>query len=613
MGHYLKKNESNEMPTHVLAFDTEAYVYDSIHEFRLGTAVYLRKTSTGWNQKDYIFNTIEEFYNIIDCHLHDKTILYVVAHNMKYDYRLTDLDKYLESRNFIIEQFVISEQFIICASRENNQKIYFIDTMNWFPHVSLKVLGHAFGLEKMEIPDNDFIHVTNEVLTPYYLNDSKIVALVVISFIEFITKYDLGNFNLTIAGQAFNAFRHRFMNEKSILLHGNQSVYDLEILSYRGGRCDIFKQGKFENIYKLDVNSMYPYIMKNYKFPTILLSQGIIKGNGLSNEDINDIYDDSKFVLANCDIEIAEPAIALKREKLIFPIGKIKSIPLTSPELKYVYEHGRIKNINEIVVYESNDIFSHYVDFFYDIKCNSENPIREMSKRFLNALYGRFAMKEFGRIDEITEINFIKEIEDTFKLTGEEQYYYYDSINDVRIKIMRIGNKIYSIKPKQNKQSKQSSPNISSAVTAYARCYLWDLIKTCGLNNVYYCDTDSIFTNLAGYKNLESIGVINEKQLGLLKLEGIGNCILRGPKDYNWTDIKTNKTSRVIKGVPSKAIMDNNGNFQYEQWVTGLNAYKNNLHGGIAIKKITKTMKRNYDKGTIDDNGNVHPFKLEEW
>ena len=273
MGHYLKPNECNEIPTHIIAFDTEAFVESDVHKFRLGSAVYLHRRGNNWDKTVFTYKTLDEFYKFIDDHLFDRSITYLIAHNMKYDYRLTDMDEYLVSREFNIDELVISEQFIVSATRKNNQRISFIDTMNWFPHISLKILGHAFGLEKMEIPDNDFKTVTDDILIPYCINDSEIVALVTIGFINFIQEHNLGNFSLTIAGQAFNAFRHRFMNNKSVLVHGNQEIYTLEMDSYRGGRSDIFKQGTFLNIIKLDINSMYPYVMRENKYPSIVLSQ----------------------------------------------------------------------------------------------------------------------------------------------------------------------------------------------------------------------------------------------------------------------------------------------------------------------------------------------------
>jgi len=60
---------------------------------------------------------------------------------------------------------------------------------------------------------------------------------------------------------------------------------------------------------------------------------------------------------------------------------------------------------------------------------------------------------------------------------------------------------------------------IASFVTAYARCYLWELIEKAGEENVLYMDTDSLFVTKKGYENLKDY--LDNKELGKLKLEDV--------------------------------------------------------------------------------------------
>ncbi len=55
---------------------------------------------------------------------------------------------------------------------------------------------------------------------------------------------------------------------KKMLVHMKPEVIKLEIDSYRGGRNECFFIGEAHGeFYKLDVNSMYPYVMATHYYP----------------------------------------------------------------------------------------------------------------------------------------------------------------------------------------------------------------------------------------------------------------------------------------------------------------------------------------------------------
>jgi hypothetical protein len=597
-----------------LCFDTEAFIEEEVdekgqeigqkHRLGMGTGIYLhRENGRGWNEKSYVFKSVSEFWSLLDSLMVCGTSLYIIAHNTAYDYGLADLDGYIDSRDMVIGKFVIGSSFIVEAgSPEFKWSIKVIDTLNWFKQPLAK-MAKFFGLEKGEI--ENFQIASDEELLPYCMNDTRIVAETVKYYIDFLDKHDLGNFAPTAAGQAFNAYRHRFM-KNDIMIHMNQKLYELEQGSYRGGRTDIFKQGEFDDIVKVDINSMYPYIMRNELFPIRPISMAPVKG--ITVKELQDeLY--RNFIVGKFMIEINEPAIAIKRDKLIFPVGKFSAY-LTTPELSLVMEHGKILECQEVAIYEQDYIFRDYVDYFYDLKTNaSDTSIRELSKLFLNSLYGKFGQRQLGGISEVKDEILLEEIKiaQQYSSQGQGNIIYHDGY-----KLMKIGEKLYRIDSPKHLPSNNSSPIISSAVTAYSRCYLWNLIKVAGLAHVYYCDTDSIFLDRQGYEALDNAGFIDPKELGKLKIEGIGSCILRGPKDYDWFENGSREQmKRTIKGVPKTAIDLGNGQFEYLQWETGIRRYKQNTPGEIHLSKTSKLMSRQYDKGEIL-NGSVMPYQLDE-
>lgn len=617
--HYLKHNAKSESPKNILLVDTEARIErengteKQFQTFRLGVAIHKQryKDSSGnekWTHVKYFLRSVDDFWNLLDKILYDKTKLYVYAHNMGYDYTLLKLDSYLSERQMKITTRVIDTVFIIKA-----KNVVFLSSTNYYQK-SLKALGKIFGMEKQECPD--FENVSDEILIPYCENDTEVLAHLIINHIKFIKDMDLGSFKTTIAAQALGAFRHRFMKEAKILIHTFEEILEMEMASYRGGRCEAFIIGKKEMVYKLDVNSMYPYVMKDNLFPVKPKSSKPLEN--LSLEDIIKEIKAGNFLLIECEMEIYSPAIACKREKLLFPIGKI-SQTITNPEIDYLLKHpeiGKITKIKKAVAYESARIFNDYVSFFYDLKVNAPNSaITEMAKLFLNSLYGKFGQRSSTLPKEEKRENIIKMYFDIMKETNT---FVVTNLDDETSKYIKLGETLYHIEKTKEKLARESSPIIASTVTAYSRIYLYDLMSIAGLENVFYCDTDSLFVSKTGYDNLLKADKINKKELGKLKLEEIGECEIKGAKNYSFNSFKGEipvwTETFKLKGIKHNAKRNLDGSYSQLYFNTKNSRYRKATPDGIVIlEPIVKTISTNYDKGNVDSLGIITPLRLSEW
>lgn len=613
--HYLKANKKTEMPSRILFVDTEANINKLENgrieqTLRLGCAIYYRMYRDRCGDyrqlepKEYIFKNIDSFYNILDDLIKEDSKLLVIAHNMAYDYTILKIDSYLSSRAYEIVLRSISSAFIVNAS-SGSKTISLISSTNYY-RMSLEKLGEIFGFPKTKV---DFENVDDKELEEYCKNDTRVLAKVIIEHLKFVEKNDLGNFKATVASQAFACFRHKFLPPgKSLLIHTFEPVIDLELESYRGGRCEAFKIGKLENVYKLDVNSMYPYVMKNNMFPVEPSPKKIFiepsKEHLLKSLDYY-------FIIANCDLELNEPVIGCKRKKLIFPVGKIKQT-ITSPEIKYILENpkcGEIKKINSMVSYLQIPLFSKYVDYFYGIRTNAPNDaVKTMAKIFLNSIYGKFAQRGYPVEEKLKEGKQTRIISKSMDLLNTYVLDNYDLEDKKERKYIKLGESIYEIKPPLNRLSKDSMPVISSAVTSYARMYLWDLMTKAGLGNIYYCDTDSLFTNEIGYSRLIANGIIHDTKLGSLKLEETGNVNIFGVKNYVF-----NGESK-LKGIKKDAVLVGENEYEQFQFLTKASKYRKGIDDGIVrLDPIRKKVSNNYDKGTVDNKGNIKPLIYNEW
>lgn len=604
------------MPSHVLILDTEARIEEiklnpddkylsQKQTFRLGSAIRLDRHNGKWFESEPLeFYTIADFWNYLDSTFYNGIKLYVYAHNMAYDYTILALDTYISSRKMQIKSRSIDTIFMVSAERPEPEKgtIVFLSTTNYYQK-SLKELGKIFGMEKSECPD--FQNVSDSVLMPYCINDTKVLTHLIKQHIDFIDKYDLGNYKMTIASQAFTAFRHRFLKNK-ILVHTFDDILEMELESYRGGRCEAFILGKRDSVFKLDVNSMYPSMMLENNFPLMPVSKEPLIN--VSIDDITTSINSGLFVLADCNLKLKEPALACKREKLLFPIGKIRQT-ITSPEFEYILNNpdvGEIEKINNVVGYTQDKIFSDYVKFFYNIRINAENPAIEcMAKLFLNSLYGKFGQKAYPNSELVTNDLEKKILFDAMALCKTSII---DDIEDKSRKFIKLGDALYCIEKDSEILARESIPIIASAVTSYSRIYLFQLMKLAGLDNVFYCDTDSLFVNESGYDNLLSANKIDSTQLGKMKLEEKGSVEIFGAKNYKFNE------STKLKGIKHNAEQLPNGDFKQYHFNTKNNRYRKGFDDGtVILEPVVKHISKNYDKGIVDNLGIIHPLRFSEW
>ena len=608
------------MPTKIIFLDTEANIKWEdeslrVQTLRLGYALYIQKDLTcksGWFTKDLEFTDRYVLFAWINEILrkNPKSRIWIVAHNMKYDYALLDMDSFLSG--FDIKVFVIAPSFIIKAKR-GSSSVLIMSSTNWFKE-KLSVLAERFGSFKINHPEWNFetvegvktyMEAPDNIVMEYCRQDVIALSEVFKGRMKFQQNNNLGGLNPTAAGQAIHDFAHRFMEENSLLIHSRQDILKLEGESYHGARTECFKLGRFENMIKVDVNSMYPYVMKNELYPTILRANNII--NSVPLADIIELLD-RDYIIAKCKVDLKEPILPYKKgkyDKLIFPIGRFEAV-LSSPEIKYIIDHpevGKIIEIVEFVSYAQAHIFDKYIDFFYDIKQNSENnsPERQQSKLAMNSLYGKF-----GQRKHIAPV----------KLYGEEYELWsmlMDSIDSDTIsnkehtfRYLRIGSSIYRFEDSEE-FADSSMPRIASGVTAYARIHLWKLMSIAGSGNYVYCDTDSLIVNQSGYINLLNAGEMDDKRLGALKIEEVGDCEIRGPKNYTFND------HRHIKGIKEKAIETSPNQWEQTQIDTGMSRYRKRSKGSIEAYTVKKCLTMKYEKGIVLEDGTIQPFELHEF
>lgn len=330
----------------------------------------------------------------------------------------------------------------------------------------------------------------------------------------------------TLASLAMGIYRSNFLKDdfKIPLIDG--AVYNDIKQGYTGGMVDVYKPTNETNtkVYSYDVNSLYPYTMRDFPVPT-----GTPK---FFEGDITKL-DPKSFGVFKVEIEAPSdlfyPVLQTRvntqsGHKTVSPLGSWKGWYF-SEELYNAAKFGYKFNVLSGYLFDKGYVFKDYVDFLYQLKANSEKgtPNYMISKLLLNSLYGKFGTDPDNEqhiiIDSSESQNFHKKyvVTDVTDLhNGKELLSYYRPTS----------NKTENNKP----SSKNTSVPVALAITAQARVHMSKLkeVATSSDLNIYYMDTDCIA--LSGKLDPKYIGL----ELGLLKLEHVFNDVIYlAPKVYS--------------------------------------------------------------------------------
>jgi hypothetical protein len=591
----IKKNHLSVFPSDYIILDSETRKEDfgefQHNYFKLGWACHVerrpeRKQDTEtWK----FFDKAWPFCKWLESKSRPKRPLWVFSHNLFFDLQVLCFYEYFARTGWELDFIYEAALSYIIIIRREDQTIKGVSTTNYFD-TSLDEIGKLVGYEKLKV---DFDTVSDEELATYCRRDVEVLKLALERYFDFLKTHDLGKFGMTKASQAFNAYRHRFMKNK-IYTHTEDRLIELEKDAYMGGRTECFYIGeiKGKRVLSLDINSMYPFIMRRYKFPCRFI-------------DYQENVDPSALprllgklcAVAEVLVETDEPYFAVRSgNKIIFPIGRFRCY-LCTRGLNLAIYRGLLRGVIAISFYEAADLFSDYVNFFYSLKEKYDregNAIyRKLVKYFLNCLYGKFA--QFRPVMDYFR-------EDTGPLVFRSQWY--DAVTGEKGVEYKLMNRV--VRETGREIARNSLVPISAHITEDARLYLDEIIRGIGRDRVLYCDTDSV--KIFDHDKHLLKHKIDPHELGALKVEEEYSYLqIIGPKAYI-----TDETKK-LKGIPARANEVKHWVYRYTSFPRQATHLRKGIVDYFETRTIDKKLKSYYDKGTVTDSGKVTPYRLTEF
>ena len=480
-------------------------------------------------------------------------------------------------------QLTIWKEYINHRNQRKVHKIKMLDICNIFGGgLATNLDGwkiqddKGIDIRKLEM-DYDFADMTSLDDLQYVINDTKglyYLTLKIDETIKEMTGYSIINGDYMTAGglakktmlkYMFNRIDEKENIEIFHLAFPMSYELDKELRSkdlYGGGLCILnpFKQGiPQSNIYKYDVNSMYPAQMMNMRYPV---------GNGIFMDDWNN--PDYVYIIHLKSIHgfLKENKVPVWHDKLTGDMVEV----INENDEKYIW----LEELQEYekwydLEYDILDIIGYkamrpigmkkFIDTFYTMKCNNKGSIKNGAKLFLNSSYGKLSQR----------------------LEREDCHYELDEDGIVHLVHEEVKEDLNGM----------MSIIVGSRVTSQARISLLNYIdKICQGNpkeHLIYCDTDSVHSNLPFNDS-------DDKALGKMKCEGIfEKGLYLAPKTY----IMYNDGEYEVhcKGVNTDVVKDELKSLSFDDAIKRFNVGQvftclcgMNVKGGKALIYVDKTI-----------------------
>lgn len=398
---------------------------------------------------------------------------------------------------------------IVILRDKKGRSITFAESARLLPD-SLAKIGKSVGREKMDVDRARIGSYSLDTIVRYCFNDCDILKEGLEALRDTLNEVGC-DFAYTLASICTRYIRrsqilqwHRFYET----IEGVQ-VYSPKMLqadefcipAYFGGRVEVFKAGKFRKLYYYDITSSYPNSMLNpipayfreFRPPPKDLERAL---------NICGVTDAKVFIPTGT---LYAPVLPVRHQgKLVFPEGFLEG-RWTNVELKALWDRTKHNKRVRIwptaqAVFEPLPFLKPFVEVFYALRqkaiADGDDFRKYAFKIALNSVYGKLAesLQKQAMLFGVAAREAMDEYgTESMRQTNMPGVFALETMGDGPFRHIAAG----------------------SYVTAMSRLRLLEGMEHCMRMNgkIYYCDTDSIITDVPAF------GLRENKELGMFNLE----------------------------------------------------------------------------------------------
>ena len=545
--HYIKPNETSRIPRqHIFLHaipTTRATKDGQSRSWGVAVATF-RKAPKGrrsvehtqtFTQPRPLWDAVAEW-----CTKGARTVLW--AHNLGYDIRLTDALHILPAAGWDLVAHNLAPRGTWMVWDRQGVRLTMVDLAAVFPKLLVEI-GKLFG---MAIPKTPGRSETVDHRMARCEAGERIVRTAATAYLDWLDSDDMGNWQMTGAGQSFATFRHKHLTHK-LLVHEDRAALAMERRAMWTGRCEAFWHGELRRqvVHEWDFTRAYASVCATHPLPTKLVGPMPASYNWRRA-----LRDDRVAMLAEVEISTDKPVVPTLHEgRILWPTGTFRTT-LWDIELAAAIDAGAEVRVLGGYLYRTTPALKQWAEWILAALDAPDDQVpawcKTILKHWSTALIGRFAMA-YPAWEELAQAPKI----------GVDRRTCLDVDTGESYEIMQVGRVLF--KQGDLTEWPHSMPAITGYVMAAMRVRLWRVIDALPAEAPLYVDTDSILVTDRWYRTMADIAA-QPIGAGLRLKKSWDGFAIMGPRQ-----IVTGTRVRVA-GVPVAAERVGKTEFEGQVW-----------------------------------------------
>lgn len=541
MGH----NKVTRVPRAHIYLDSEAnreVVHGGeVQTFRCAVTAFDRKTHGGdkWREREWGEHTdTEAMWGWVTDRTQARARTVLVAHNLAYDLRITDAFGWLPAHGWELKAIRLADRQAWCSFRKGDRTLVMLDTLAWVA-LPLERVGELVEVAKLALPAWDD---TDEAWMARCRRDVEILAELWQRIVRWIDTDDLGNFKPTGAGQAWAAYRHRFMHHH-LLVHEDDTARAAERASSYTGRCEAWSHGKLGGgpFTEWDYTNAYATIGAECSVPVKLHGELVAPTLATVTKAATKCA-----VLVEATVTTEVPTLPHRTDNgILWPVGTFTGTWWEN-ELALAVEHGARVEVHRAWWYRKAPALQAFCEWVLaqiaPDAVGTDPIVRVALKHWGRALIGRTAA-QWSRWEQVG----------TSPLADVALGKCRDASAGEVYELLQLGHQL--IRSTERGENPDAMVSVMAWVMAEARTRLWRTMLVAGLANVVYVDTDSMWVTPAGNDRLREA-----KVAGLRVKREARNVEVFGPRQLVVTG------ELVAAGIPKRSVPVGDDTWEGDVW-----------------------------------------------
>jgi hypothetical protein len=313
-----------------------------------------------------------------------------------------------------------------------------------------------------------------------------------LAYLDWLETADMGNWQMTGAGQSWAAFRHKHLTH-DMLVHTDKAALAAERRAMWTGRNEAYWHGemKHETIEEWDFHLSYATIARDNPVPIRLV------GDMPMRYKWRDTLDNPRIgLLAEVTVTTDTPIVPTHHNgRIIWPTGTFNTT-LWNPEITAALDTGAVVTVNRGWLYRTEPAMAQWGHWIIDLMGRSDAQVpawqKDVLKNWCRTVIGRPAMQFTG-----WEV-FAHPHSDTV-----DRWDFYDKRTGEHAELLQVGRKVW--KSTGTTEWAQSMPMVTGYVMSIARVNLSYLLSKAPKFSVLYADTDSVLTSARFHSEMETL------------------------------------------------------------------------------------------------------------